>query len=256
MAMMNERRFQFAIDRGGTFTDVYCEIVSLDGRIVYNKRVLKLLSEDPSNYLDAPTEGIRRILEQEIGRPFPRNEPIDTSLIKFIRMGTTVATNALLERKGEKIALLTTSGFKDLQIIGNQSRPKIFDLKITRPGLLFSHVEEINERVILVEDQTLYPPERVVTGQSHELLYIEKPINEDEVYEKLNKISLMGIKSIAVVFMHSYTFSQHEQTVKRIAEEMGFQQISLSSETMPMIRIVPRGGKLVLFYLLIISPSY
>ena len=138
-------KFKFAIDRGGTFTDVYA--ICPDGK----ERVTKLLSVDPSNYLDAPREGIRRILEevflrfylldflsyflciswlllQELGIKMPASQPVDTSTIEWIRMGTTVATNALLERKGERMALVITSGFRDLLYIGNQARPKIFDL--------------------------------------------------------------------------------------------------------------------------------
>ena len=139
--------FRFAIDRGGTFTDIWARCPS--GKIV----VSKLLSEDPANYPDAPIEGIRRILEsvssmqsiltssnagylsvsyccslKETGKAFPADRPIDTSKIEWIRMGTTVATNALLERKGERIALVITKGFADLLHIGNQARPKIFDL--------------------------------------------------------------------------------------------------------------------------------
>ncbi|XP_023279120.1 5-oxoprolinase-like [Seriola lalandi dorsalis] len=117
-----EGKFDFAIDRGGTFTDVFARLP--DGR----ERVLKLLSRDPQNYKDAPTEGIRRVLEEETGRLFPRDQPVDTSLIGWIRMGTTVATNALLEREGERTALLVTKGFKDLLHIGTQARPKLFDL--------------------------------------------------------------------------------------------------------------------------------
>ena len=138
-------KFKFAIDRGGTFTDVYA--ICPDGK----ERVTKLLSVDPSNYPDAPREGIRRILEevflrfylldflsyflciswlllQELGIKMPASQPVDTSTIEWIRMGTTVATNALLERKGERMALVITSGFRDLLYIGNQARPKIFDL--------------------------------------------------------------------------------------------------------------------------------
>lgn len=137
-------KFDFAIDRGGTFTDVFARLP--DGR----ERVLKLLSRDPQNYKDAPTEGIRRVLEevilmipysiwryriqlepmyhQETGEVFPRDQPVDTSLIGWIRMGTTVATNALLEREGERTALLVTRGFRDLLHIGTQARPKLFDL--------------------------------------------------------------------------------------------------------------------------------
>eukprot|EP01034_Spumella_vulgaris_P033225 gene33224-40996_t len=145
---------------------------------------------------DAPTEGIRRLLETETGRPHPRNEPVNTSQIEFIRMGTTVATNALLERKGERIALLTTIGFGDLQIIGNQSRPKIFDLEIRRPDLLFEHVSEVKERVVLVKEHNkhLYDESKVVTGISHESLFVEQAIDEVEVTEQLKAILALGIK--------------------------------------------------------------
>ncbi|CAI8026822.1 5-oxoprolinase [Geodia barretti] len=114
--------FRFSIDRGGTFTDVYAECPS--GKV----RALKLLSDDPRNYKDAPTEAIRRILEEETNICLPKDELIDSSPIEWIRMGTTIATNALLERKGEKIALVITKGFRDLLHIGNQSRPNLFDL--------------------------------------------------------------------------------------------------------------------------------
>lgn len=244
---MSSKRFSFAIDRGGTFTDVFCKVEHVEDNSVVNSesKVLKLLSEDPSNYSDAPTEGIRRILEEETGVAYPRNVPINTSLIDYIRMGTTVATNALLERKGERVALVTTKGFKDLQIIGNQSRPKIFDLEIRRPDLLYEYCEEINERIVLVkddEDNNSLNSNNIFIGLSGEKMYVEKEIDVDEVKSVLLNILAKGIKSIAVVFMHSYTFNKHEQIVKSIAEEIGgFDQISLSSEVMPMVRIVPRG---------------
>src|SRR3954462_4228301 len=111
--------------------------------------LIKLLSEDPSNYDDAPLEGIRRLMSKFTGKDIPRGEPLDTSKIESIRMGTTVATNALLERKGEKIALVVTKGFKDCLLIGNQSRPKIFDLAIKRPDVLYGDVIEVDERVTL-----------------------------------------------------------------------------------------------------------
>lgn len=112
-------------------------------------RVLKLLSEDPANYADAPTEGIRRILEQEGGVLLPRDRPLDTSRIASIRMGTTVATNALLERRGERVALLVTQGFRDLLHIGNQARPDLFDLAVPMPEVLYEEVLEVEERVVL-----------------------------------------------------------------------------------------------------------
>lgn len=164
-------KFRFSIDRGGTFTDVYAEITQSTnaGSKTKTKRVLKLLSVDPSNYPDAPREGIRRILEQETGIPHPRDVPLDTSRIESIRMGTTVglvcvylhiicimwlklvqvATNALLERQGERAALVVTKGFRDLLQIANQSRPDIFDLEITKPDLLYERVVEVDEEVIL-----------------------------------------------------------------------------------------------------------
>lgn len=244
--------FQFAIDRGGTFTDIYCEVLyrnnsSSDSDIHRTARhvVLKLLSEDPSNYEDAPTEGIRRVLERETGEPHPRGKPVDTSRIESIRMGTTVATNALLERKGERIALVTTAGFGQLQRIGNQSRPKIFDLEIKRPDLLYEEVVEINERVVLVKEnntRSKYDQSALVVGASHEQLVIEKHLDRDEVTSKLRSILDLGIKSLSVVFLHSYTFPDHELQVKALALEMGFEQVSISSEVMPMIRAVPRGG--------------
>eukprot|EP01035_Chromulina_nebulosa_P026447 gene26447-34623_t len=162
--MSTNSRFRFSIDRGGTFTDIYCEIVNNGSK---KSVVVKLLSEDPANYDDAPTEGIRRILQAELvdeKEKFDRKYRVDTSRIDYIRMGTTVATNALLERKGERIALITTKGFRDLQQIGNQSRPKIFDLKIQKPELLYEHVVEVNERVVLIKDSNIdsYDADKIV----------------------------------------------------------------------------------------------
>jgi 5-oxoprolinase (ATP-hydrolysing) len=238
-------KFRFSIDRGGTFTDIYCDIFDLNQGSVVKQRVVKLLSEDPNNYQDAPTEGIRRILEEETGIPHPRSDPVRTKQIEFIRMGTTVATNALLERKGERIALLTTAGFAELQFIGNQSRPKIFDLRIKRPELLYEKVVEIQERVLLLKDdkeREKHTPDKIVMGKSQESIIIERSIDEKEVLEKLQAIYASGIRSIAVVFIHSYTFPDHEMTVKKLAEQVGFEQISISSEVMPMIRVIARGG--------------
>lgn len=241
---MANLRFRFSIDRGGTFTDIYCEVIDGQSKNIVKTRVVKLLSEDPANYKDAPTEGIRRILEDESGIPHPRGVAVRTSQIEFIRMGTTVATNALLERKGEKIALITTAGFADLQRIGNQSRPKIFDLEINRPELLYESVYEVSERVVLVKEyeEALYDATKIIVGKSHEKLFVEKPLDEEDIKAKLVGILKKGIKSIAVVLLHSYTFPDHELKIKSIAEELGFEQISISSEVMPMIRAVPRGG--------------
>ena len=135
--------FDFSIDRGGTFTDIYCEITdAVSGE--HHSHVSKLLSVDPLNYADAPTEGIRRVISHygSLG-DIPRNQAIPTDEIRSIRMGTTVATNALLERKGDKVALLISAGLKDTLEIGNQSRPKIFDLEIKTPTPVYEQVVEI-----------------------------------------------------------------------------------------------------------------
>ncbi|XP_041376521.1 5-oxoprolinase-like [Gigantopelta aegis] len=237
MAMMSaSSKFQFAIDRGGTFTDIWARCPN------GNVQVMKLLSEDPGNYSDAPREGIRRIIEKETGIPCPLSEPLDTSRIDWIRMGTTVATNALLERKGEAIALVITKGFKDLLHIGNQSRPNIFDLEIVCPSQLYDDVIEVEERVVLQQEKcqikTSCP---VVTGTTMEKLEVWQPIDLTKLREDLKSVLNKGIKSLAVVLMHSYTFDHHERQVGTLAKELGFKHVSLSSEVMPMVRIVPRG---------------
>jgi 5-oxoprolinase (ATP-hydrolysing) len=217
--------------------------------------IIKLLSEDPSNYDDAPLEGIRRLMSKFTNREIPRGETLDTSKIESIRMGTTVATNALLERKGEKIALVVTKGFKDCLEIGNQSRPKIFDLAIRRPDVLYQKVVEIDERVTL-EDYA-EDPERhhtkvdskgsdpdsaaLVEGLSGEAVRILQRPSEDNVKSQLKEIYDQGIKSIAVCLMHGYTFPKHEALVGRIAKDIGFNHVSLSHELMPMIKLVPRA---------------
>ncbi|KAL6866222.1 hypothetical protein ACO1O0_002329 [Amphichorda felina] len=244
------RGIRIAIDRGGTFTDCVGE---LNGK----ETIIKLLSEDPGNYNDAPLEGIRRIMSHFLGRDIPRGEPLDTSQIDSIRMGTTVATNALLERKGEKIALVVTEGFKDCLTIGNQSRPKIFDLAIRKPDVLYEEVVEIQERVTL-EDYAEDPARKtteaeapvgtreaegkeLVRGLSGETVRILKRATEDDVRSKLQGIYDRGIRSIAVCLLHGYTFPNHEALIGRVAKDIGFQHISLSHELMPMIKLVPRA---------------
>uniref|UniRef100_A0A3B4APN5 5-oxoprolinase, ATP-hydrolysing n=1 Tax=Periophthalmus magnuspinnatus TaxID=409849 RepID=A0A3B4APN5_9GOBI len=226
--------YDFAIDRGGTFTDVFARMP--DGR----ERVLKLLSWDPQNYKDAPTEGIRRVLEEETGRPYPRDQPVDTSLIGWIRMGTTVATNALLEREGERTALLVTKGFKDLLHIGTQARPKLFDLEVAVPDVLYEEVIEVDERVVLKQDGCRLPrrdPKRS-TGDS---LEVWKELNLEQVEKDLKGVLSRGINCLAVLLLHSYTWCDHEKAVGSLARRLGFTQVSLSSEVMPMVRAVPRG---------------
>ena len=217
--------------------------------------IIKLLSEDPSNYDDAPLEGIRRLLSGFTGREIPRGEPLDTSKIESIRMGTTVATNALLERKGERIAMVVTKGFKDCLEIGNQSRPKIFDLAIRKPEVLYQRVLEIDERVTL-EDYA-EDPERITTqaeprdkagadvelvrGLSSEAVRILKRPSEATVRDQLQDLYNEGLRSIAVCLVHGYTYPDHEALVGRLAQEIGFEHVSLSHELMPMIKLVPRA---------------
>ncbi|GAB1299490.1 5-oxoprolinase [Apodemus speciosus] len=212
-----EGRFHFAIDRGGTFTDVFAQCPG--GHV----RVLKLLSEDPANYADAPTEGIRRILEQEEGVLLPRGRPLDTSRIASIRMGTTVATNALLERQGERVALLVTRGFRDLLHIGTQARPDLFDLAVPMPEVLYEEVLEVDERVVLYRGEP--GAGSPVKGRTGDLLEIQQPVDLGALRGKLEGL----------------LWAQHEQQVGALARELGFTHVSLSSEVMPMVRIVPRG---------------
>ncbi|KAK9753040.1 Hydantoinase/oxoprolinase N-terminal region [Popillia japonica] len=233
-------KFQFAIDRGGTFTDVFARCPN--GKI----RVLKLLSEDPQHYKDAPTEGIRRVLQEETGNAVDSDGNVDSNLIEWIRMGTTVATNALLERKGEPMALVTNKYFKDLLLIGNQARPSIFSLNIQRPEVLYSQVIEVDCRIIPKLDGKCQLEEiaskwRIIQGTTGEDFYVLKEIPRQEVKTSLIKLKQSGINSIAVVLAHSYAFPEHEQIIGQIAEEIGFGHISLSHEVMPMVRIVPRG---------------
>lgn len=249
---LGARDFRFSIDRGGTFTDVYAEF--LDGTGQHSQRVLKLLSVDPSNYPDAPLEGIRRVLENETGMPHPRGRPLDTSRIEAIRMGTTVATNALLERKGERTALVVSSGFRDLLHIGNQARPNIFDLEIRAPDVLHSMVVECDEQVILpLGDQPSkrageYPGKHALPGDAvvkqavtGELVCIRKPPDVERLRRDLQHVLDCGVRSLAVVLKHSAIFPDHEHLVGEVARDMGFSQVSLSSVVMPMVKMVPRG---------------
>lgn len=236
MGSVNEEKLRFCIDRGGTFTDVYAEI---PGRL--EGRVLKLLSVDPTNYDDAPVEGIRRILEEYTGENIPRTSKIPTDKIEWIRMGTTVATNALLERKGERIALCVTRGFKDLLQIGNQARPQIFDLTVSTPSNLYEEVIEVDERVELVLENERENQESFVKGVSGELVRVVKPFNEKTLEPLLKGLLEKGISCLAVVLMHSYTFPQHEMAVEKLALGLGFRHVSLSSALTPMVRAVPRG---------------
>ncbi|CAH0596910.1 unnamed protein product [Chrysodeixis includens] len=232
--------FQFAIDRGGTFTDVYARCPS--GKV----RVMKLLSVDPQNYDDAPREAIRRILQEETGNALDKDGKVNSSLIESIRMGTTVATNALLERKGAKMALVINKGFKDLLYIGNQARPNIFQLDIKRPGVLYSEVIEVDCRVIpALEDRCQIEKTgknwKQVVGTTGEKMLIVKELEEEAIRRDLVELKKRGIESVAVVLAHSYTFHDHELQIGKIASEIGFNQVSLSHAVTSMVRMVPRG---------------
>ncbi|KAI5679738.1 hypothetical protein M9H77_00965 [Catharanthus roseus] len=239
MGSVEGGKLRFCIDRGGTFTDVYAEIPGHS-----EGRVMKLLSVDPSNYDDAPVEGIRRILEEFTGEKIPRSSKVPTDKIEWIRMGTTVATNALLERKGERIALCVTKGFRDLLQIGNQARPNIFDLTVSKPSNLYEEVIEVDERVeLLLDDQNVTSDSSasIVKGVSGELLRVTKPLNEEALKPLLKGLLEKGISCLAVVLMHSYTFPNHEESVEKLALDLGFRHVSLSSALTPMVRAVPRG---------------
>ncbi|CAK1543361.1 unnamed protein product [Leptosia nina] len=237
---MSTRGFQFAIDRGGTFTDVFARCPN--GKI----RVMKLLSVDPQNYDDAPREAIRRILQEETGNALDKEGKVNSSLIESIRMGTTVATNALLERKGAKMALVINKGFKDLLLIGNQARPHIFQLNIKRPEVLYKDVVEVDCRVIpALENRCQIDKSKQnwqeVQGTTGQKMLVIKDIDEKSVRTDLAALKKKGIDSVAVVLAHSYNYHEHEKRIGEIAKDLGFSQISLSHSVTSMVRLAPRG---------------
>ena len=227
--MDDSYRFRFSIDRGGTFCDVFCDFDAPGGE--HGHRVVKLLSVDPANYPDAPREGIRRVMEDVLGRPVPADEPVPTACIESIRQGTTVATNALLERQGARTLLVITRGFGDVLQIGNQARPSIFDLKINKPDLLYEEVVEIDARMVLDRD--------AATGMAKPR--VQTPVDEAAVRAELQAAFGRGLRSVAVVLMHSSIDSSHEDVVGRLAREVGFTHVSCSSHLFALERIVPRG---------------
>ena len=209
-----QRAWEFWIDRGGTFTDVIGR--RPDGKLVAHK----LLSENPEAYGDAAVEGIRRLLGLEPG------EPIPTARIGAVKMGTTVATNALLERKGERTLLLITKGFGDALRIGYQARPKIFARHIVKPDMLYERVAEVDERVRA--DGT-----------------VERAMDLEAVRADLARAKEDGLRAVAVVLMHAYRYSEHEQQIAALARELGFPQVSASHEVSPLIKLVGRGDTTV-----------
>jgi 5-oxoprolinase (ATP-hydrolysing) len=208
------KRWQFWIDRGGTFTDVVGR--RPDGTLVTHK----LLSENPEQYRDAAVAGIRHLLGLQ------RGEPVSAGVVECVKMGTTVATNALLERKGEPTLVVTTRGFRDALRIAYQNRPRLFDRRIVLPELLYSAVVEADERI----------------GAQGELL---QPLDEALLKQDLLVQYQQGLRSVAIVFMHGYRFTAHEKAAKRIVQEVGFTQISTSHETSPMMKFVSRGDTTV-----------
>ncbi|UTW48985.1 hydantoinase B/oxoprolinase family protein [Bacterioplanoides sp. SCSIO 12839] len=207
--------WQFWVDRGGTFTDIVAR--RPDGELLSRK----LLSENPQHYQDAAVEGIRRIRAE-----FPQFPQDGSGQIESVKMGTTVATNALLERKGEDTCLLISHGLRDQLEIGYQTRPDIFAIHIEQPELLYRCVYEAPERVLA--DGT-----------------VDMPLDEEGVQVILREAREQGLTSLAVVFMHAYKYPQHEQMVADIARDMGFTQISLSHQVSPLIKFVPRGDTTV-----------
>ncbi len=206
--------WQFWVDRGGTFTDIVAK--TPDGAL----RTHKLLSENPEVYQDAAVHGIREMLGLRSDAPIP------PATIKAVKMGTTVATNALLERKGERTLLLITKGLRDLLRIGYQNRPRLFDLNIELPELLYDDVIEIDER--LAEDGS------VLTS-----------LDAQSARAALLRAFGDGYRSVAIALMHSYRFPDHEKQLGEIAREIGFEQVSLSHEASPLIKLVSRGDTAV-----------
>jgi 5-oxoprolinase (ATP-hydrolysing) len=206
--------WDFWIDRGGTFTDVIAR--RPDGTLAAHK----LLSENPEAYADAAVQGIRDMLDLKPGEPIPPGR------VGAVKMGTTIATNALLERKGERTLLLITKGFRDALRIGYQARPNIFAKKIVKPDMLYERVTEVDERVLA--DGT-----------------VEQKLDLASVRAELERARHDGITAIAIVFMHAYRYPAHEQSVAALAREMGFAQVSVSHEVSPVIKLVGRGDTTV-----------
>ena len=207
-------KWHFWIDRGGTFTDVVAR--SPDGRILTRK----LLSDNPGAYDDAALEAIRSFLGVASGAPIPAER------IAVVKMGTTVATNALLERKGDRTLLVITRGLGDQLEIGTQARPDIFAKRIVKPEMLYARVVEAGERVR-------------ADGS------VETPLDLAKLEAELRAARADGIDAVAIVFMHAYAWPEHERQAAALARELGFAQVSASHEVSPLIKLVPRGDTTV-----------
>ncbi|MFL6621133.1 MAG: hydantoinase B/oxoprolinase family protein [Sulfurifustis sp.] len=207
-------KWQFWIDRGGTFTDIVAR--RPDGTIATHK----LLSENPEQYRDAALTGIRHLLGLEAGAP------IDAGVVEAVKMGTTVATNALLERDGEPTVLFITRGFRDALRIGYQNRPRLFDRRIVLPELLYQKVVEVDERIGAHGD-------------------IVRPLDEAAAARDLRAAYAEGFRSVAIVLLHGYRFTRHEEVLERLAREAGFPQVSVSHKVSPLMKLVSRGDTTV-----------
>ncbi|HSD92128.1 MAG TPA: hydantoinase B/oxoprolinase family protein [Methyloceanibacter sp.] len=212
--MSGAGKWQFFIDRGGTFTDIVAQ--APDGRLLTRK----LLSENPEAYADAAIAGIADLLGAPRGRPLP------AQTIASVRMGTTVATNALLERKGDPVLLLVSRGFRDALEIGYQARPKIFARQIVKPSMLYARVVEV--------------PERVRADGS-----IETALDHSATITALRAARAEGISSVAIAFMHAYAYPEHEREAVALARTAGYTQISASHEVSPLVKFVGRGDTAV-----------
>src|SRR5260221_1551834 len=211
---MQEPKWQFWIDRGGTFTDVVAR--RPDGAIVTHK----LLSENPERYPDAALAGIRQLLGVPDGALLPGAD------IEAVKMGTTVATNALLERKGDRTVLFITRGFRDALRIAYQNRPRVFDRHIVLPEMLYAKAVEVEERV----------------GARGEVVL---PLDAEKAKVDLRAAFAEGYRSIAIVLMHGYRFTEHESRIAELAKEVGFTQISVSHRVSPLMKLVGRGDTTV-----------
>ncbi|MES2831111.1 MAG: hydantoinase B/oxoprolinase family protein [Pseudomonadota bacterium] len=212
--MSTARRWQFWVDRGGTFTDIVAR--SPDGSL----QTRKLLSDNPQQYLDAALAGIRQVLG------LAADAPISPGIVESIKMGTTVATNALLERKGEPTALFITKGFGDALRIGYQNRPRLFDRHIVLPELLYQSVVEVDERLSAQGDVVI-------------------PLDEISVRTQLQATYDAGFRSLAIVLLHGYRYHLHETTIATLAAAVGFSQISVSHQVSPLMKLVARGDTTV-----------
>ncbi|WP_417813372.1 hydantoinase B/oxoprolinase family protein [Thalassospira alkalitolerans] len=207
-------KWQFWVDRGGTFTDIVAR--KPDGSLLTHK----LLSENPERYADAAIQGIRELLN------VPAGEKIPAEMIEAVKMGTTVATNALLERKGDRTVLVTTTGFRDALRIAYQNRPKLFDRNVRLPELLYERVIEADGRF---------------DAQGTELT----ALNRDNLRRDLQAAFDDGIRACAIVFMHGYRYTGHENAAAEIAREIGFTQVSVSNQVSPLMKLVSRGDTTV-----------